>query len=480
VPVRIDWSCADGGSGIAYCPRDETITSQGAGPRRTDQARDAVGLESAPRTSPAFNLDSLAPAAGAMRTPSPDATVAPNPTFVWAPSTSTSDRSGLLQYELMVRVGGGSYQAIARLPHQSSAREYRATRQFGPSLPNNTAMRWYVRTYDRAGNVGGSEGSSRAFRIDPTVPGPPTITGGPAGPTNAAAPTFAWTGNQPGYAWTVSAAGAQTSLVSGSGPQTQALLPPLPDGEYTFSVSQVTAAGVKGVEATRSFEVDTVAPPAPVITGRPTFPTADTTPAFSWSTEPGAFSRWRVLAAGGGALQSVDSPLASATLGPFGAGAYSFRVAQVDAAGNESAAAVEGFSIVGGAAAGRRVALPRQNAGRLRPRAGKLLYTRRPILRWRGGPPGVTVYNLQVFRVAQARAAAGAGPSARKIYSVFPSRRRYKMPARKILPGTCYVWRVWPFVGRRFTGSPLGVSNFCVASAKAIKRAEARRRARAR
>jgi hypothetical protein len=54
------------------------------------------------------------------------------------------------------------------------------------------------------------------------------------------------------------------------------------------------------------------------------------------------------------------------------------------------------------------------------------------------------------------------------------------MPARKILPGTCYVWRVWPFVGRRFTGSPLGVSNFCVASAKAIKRAEARRRARAR
>ena len=45
-------------------------------------------------------------------------------------------------------------------------------------------------------------------------------------------------------------------------------------------------------------------------------------------------------------------------------------------------------------------------------------------------------------------------------------------------PGTCYVWRVWPFVGRRFTGKPLGVSNFCVASKKVLRqKAEARRRA---
>ena len=42
-------------------------------------------------------------------------------------------------------------------------------------------------------------------------------------------------------------------------------------------------------------------------------------------------------------------------------------------------------------------------------------------------------------------------------------------------PGTCYVWRVWPFVGRRFTGKPLGVSNFCVASKKVLRqKAEAR------
>jgi hypothetical protein len=104
------------------------------------------------------------------------------------------------------------------------------------------------------------------------------------------------------------------------------------------------------------------------------------------------------------------------------------------------------------------------------------MLTRRPVLRWRGGPDA-TVYNLQVFRVLRARTAAVTHP-VKKIYSVFPSKRRYRMPKAKMLPGTCYVWRVWPFVGRRFTGKPLGVSNFCVASKKALRqKAEAKRRA---
>jgi predicted phage tail protein len=268
-------------------------------------------------------------------------------------------------------------------------------------------------------------------------------------------------------------------VITGSGPQTQALLPPLPDGEYTFSVSQVTSFGAKGVEATRSFEVDTVAPPAPIITARPAFPTSSATPGFTWSVEPGSFSRWRVVGAGGNALQASDTPLTSATVGPLGSGAYNFRVAQVDAAGNESASAVEAFSIVGAVAARRKapLSLPKQNAGRLRPRAGKRVLTRRPVLRWRGGPDA-TVYNLQVFRVLRKRTVADATPPVKKIYSVFPTKRRYKMPKAKMLPGTCYVWRVWPFVGRRFTGKPLGVSNFCVASRKALRqKAAAQRRA---
>lgn len=477
--VRIDWSCSDsGGAGIASCPPDETISSQGTGPRRTRHATDRAGNESGSRTSPAFKLDSVAPGPGAMRVPTPGATVAPEPTFVWGPAPG-GDTSGIDRYEVMVRIGG-SYRAVARLSH-TGAGEYRTTRQAGvynQAFPNNTELRWYVRTYDRAGNVGGSESQSRAFRIDPTVPGPPAFTAGPNGPTNVAGPTFAWTGSHPSFAWAVSVAGTERVVVSGSGPQTQALLPPLPDDDYVFSVSQVTSFGRKGVEATRSFQIDTVAPPAPVITARPPFPTTSPTPGYAWTVEPGSFSRWRVVGAAGSALQSSDTPMTSATVGPLGSGAYNFRVAQVDAAGNESASAVEAFSIIGPSAARRRapLSLPRQNAGRLRPRAGKTMLTRRPVLRWRGGPDA-TVYNLQVFRVLRART-AGATHPVKKIYSVFPTKRRYRMPKAKMLPGTCYVWRVWPFVGRRFTGKPLGVSNFCVANKTALRqKAEAKRRA---
>ncbi len=93
------------------------------------------------------------------------------------------------------------------------------------------------------------------------------------------------------------------------------------------------------------------------------------------------------------------------------------------------------------------------------------------------------MYNLQVFRVLRNRTAGRATPSVKKIYSVFPAKRRYKMPSVKILPGTCYVWRIWPYVGSHFTGTPLGVSNFCVASAKRLRQkaaADAKRRSRAR
>jgi hypothetical protein len=482
--LTVDWSCSDpGGSGIEACPPDEAVGTQGAGQRRQGRARDRAGNVSGLATSPTFNFDAARPNAGPMRSPSPGAIVAAEPTFVWGPATG-GETSGFNRYEVMVRISG-TYRPVARVAHRAGTPQYSSARDprvYASPLPKDTDLRWYVRTYDNAGNAGGGESQSRAFRIDSTVPGPPAITGGPSGPTNVAAPTFTWNGNQPSYAWSVSVGGTETSLVSGSGPQKQASLPALPDGDYTFAVSQVTGPGARGAEATREFQVDTVAPPAPVITARPPFPTASPSPSFAWTTEAGAYSRWRVIAPGGGSLQSSDTPLTSATVGPFANGAYNFRVTQVDPAGNESAPALEPFSIAGAVTPARRtpLALPRQNAGRLRPKAGALLLTRRPILRWLAGPRGTSLYNLQVFRVSKTRTVGRATPAVRKIYSVFPKARRYKMPKVKILPGTCYVWRVWPFVGNKFTGTPLGVSNFCIASKKRLRQealADARRRA---
>ena len=44
-----------------------------------------------------------------------------------------------------------------------------------------------------------------------------------------------------------------------------------------------------------------------------------------------------------------------------------------------------------------------------------------------------------------------------------------RAPKKKLRAGTCYVWRVWPYTGQAFTPKPVGVSNFCTASAKVIR-----------
>jgi hypothetical protein len=343
-----------------------------------------------------------------------------------------------------------------------------------------------VRTVDRAGNVSPNS-SVRSFTIDSTRPPAPVITAGPEGFTNVAAPAFSWTSLAPGaFAWDVTAVGAEDPVQSGSGAATSATLRPLPEGEYAFRVSQTTAFGAESAEASRSFTVDLTPPARPLITARPPSP-AGPSPAFAWSAEPGTFSRWVVIGPGGGAIQASDTPAASATLGPFAPGAHLFRVSAVDPAGNASEPASEPFTVAGAAAAAQPAArrratagaLPTRNARLLRPRAGKVLPTRRPVLRWAKGPAGTRLYNVQVFRVVRKR--AGTAPAVRKVLSAFPDSRQLRAPSRKMAPGTCYVWRVWPYVGARFATAPLGVSHFCIAGrsvlAKAAAAAASRRRA---
>jgi hypothetical protein len=207
--------------------------------------------------------------------------------------------------------------------------------------------------------------------------------------------------------------------------------------------------------------------------------------------EPGAFARWQVLGSGGAVNQATDTPAGSATVSPLPNGAYVFRVVQIDAAGNVSPAASDPFSIAGAAPAAKVASLtsllPLRNAKRLKPRAGRTLPTRRPVLQWIKGPKRTTVYNLQLFKVVRKR--PNLAPIVTKVYSAFPRSTQFRLPKSKTRPGTCYIWRVWPYTGKRFTKSPLGISNFCIASkaklakaarAAAKKKAKARARARAR
>jgi hypothetical protein len=490
-PVTISWTCSDaGGSGIAACPGNEEISAQGPGPIRPAQrAQDLAGNLSEPVDSQPFKIDSVAPSANLQQDPPNGSEFAAMPTsFRWVQEGEATPGSGLAGYVLQWRTAasdGDDWQQMAT--GNSAAGDNVANPTVSlPDAWKGKELEWRVITFDRAGNSAPSTSPPYRFTVDPTVPPAPVITGGPSTPIRFTSPTFSWSGSQETYLWDLFIPGRSNPVRSGGGPATDATLHSLGDGNYTFRVIQVTPFGVRSEGATRSFEVDTTPPVAPQITARPPFPASGVI-TFGWTTEPGAFSRWQIVGAGGAAvIGPSDTPLNSVSIANLADGAYSFQVLQVDAAGNASASTSEPFTVTTPLAPGQSPStsprvqpeflLPTQNAARLRPKAGKTVPTRRPVLSWRRGPRGTRLYNVQIFKVVKKR--RGAAPTVKKVYSGFPSKRQLRAPKSKMQPGTCYVWRVWPYTGTRFTPKPLGISNFCVAKASVLKKKAAQAAAR--
>ena len=169
----------------------------------------------------------------------------------------------------------------------------------------------------------------------PTV----SINSGPVGATADATPTFAFARTGGGA--------VECSIDTGSasyGPCSNQLAHTpgsnLADGPYTFRVRVSNAAGEQ--TATRSFSVDTTAPPVSVSSG-PNGPTNQVRPSFGFSAEAGASVQC-----------SIDS--GSAAYGPcsaasthqpgsdLAAGGYTFRIRATDAVGN-SAVATRTFTV---------------------------------------------------------------------------------------------------------------------------------------
>jgi hypothetical protein len=92
------------------------------------------------------------------------------------------------------------------------------------------------------------------------------------------------------------------------------------------------------------------------------------------------------------------------------------------------------------------------NPARLSPVRGLTLQTLRPLLKWKGIGKRARLYNVQIFL------------GSRKIVSAFPRTAAYRVPAGRLKPGKSYLWRVWPYVGRKYTKKPLGVSYFRTAA----------------
>ncbi len=492
-------ACADAVAGVsgAQCA-DRSWTTEGdfAAGSASIQITDLVGNASIIAIPQAFGYDSTRPltsVGGGTSPVTPGALVASEPAFEWSPGVDVL--SGVDRYQLVFSTDanfGDEYnptggQVIANRDSVGGVGNYTAARDPGLRplpLPNNVALKWWVRSIDKAGNVRIS--SAFDLKIDPTVPPAPAITGGPSAPTRDNAPTFTWQGAQTNFHWEVTTAGSQQPIRQGGGSATQTTLSALPDGDYTFRVTQITQAGQSSAEASRSFKIDTTPPVAPTILARPTYPAISATPAFTWLTEPGAFSRWILRTAAGAVVAGpIDAPVARADMPPLSEGVYSFQVEQIDVAGNVSPPTTESFTVLAPLVAAPSptlsprtallAALPKQNALRLTPKAGRTLPTLRPTLRWKKGPRGTKLYNLQIFKVTAKK--SGARPTVRKVLSRFPRGRAFRAPKKGLKAGTCYVWRVWPYTGTAFTTRPVGVSNFCVASKRTLRAWALRKRA---
>jgi hypothetical protein len=169
---------------------------------------------------------------------------------------------------------------------------------------------------------------------------PPTIAG-PTGPVNSP-PSYTITGDPAAHIdWAVCPDGS-INCVQGMG-DGQTVTGPLPsgaastaDGLYLLSATQTL--GVDKATAVVSFTLDRSAPPVPTNV-RSTGAAGASRPSFAWTpAEPGGTFNWDIRSAGaigGPAADSGSATTGAATVGTALAdGSYTFRVHQLDAAGN--------------------------------------------------------------------------------------------------------------------------------------------------
>jgi hypothetical protein len=182
-----------------------------------------------------------------------------------------------------------------------------------------------IRAVDAAGNADPSP-PERAIVVD-TQPPDTSITGGPPSMSSDSTPTFSFVASEPGARLECHVDDAEFA------PCTSPLAAgPLADGDHTFEVRAVDAAGnADPAPAVTSFTIESRPPQTTIASGPPAV-TSDPTPTFTFSaSEPGTHFECRI----------VDAPFADCT-SPYTVpalpdGTYTLEVRAIDAAGNVDA-----------------------------------------------------------------------------------------------------------------------------------------------
>lgn len=239
----------------------------------------------------------------------------------------------------LVAVGlGGTAPVITSVtPSSGPASIWTVTASTGTTTPSGSGtlqlkLQNSSGIQDRAGNSfsGPVPAAGATYTIDKTAPAAPVISSGPAASpawTTSTNASFGFTGE-----------GSSSFLCKLDGGSFAACASPknyggLAQGSHTLQVEQVDQAGNTSPAASRTWQIDTVAPAAPTLTGKPSDPTNQTTGTFSFTDEPGA--TFLCKRDGDPAFTACSSGVSYSSLGM---GSHSFQVEAKDAAGNIGAA----------------------------------------------------------------------------------------------------------------------------------------------
>ena len=220
-----------------------------------------------------------------------------------------------------------------------------------------------VKVVDRAGNSSGV--TDFGWTILPPPPPKPKINSAPPGLTKQTAATFTYTDTS-SVTFMCSYDGAAFSACGTGTSASNANPGPLADGTHTFQVKAKQGASAMSAADSRTWTVDTAAPPAPTFTQKPTNPTTDKKATLAFTDAESGVTFQCKLDAGASASCSSSVKYNNLTQG-----SHTFCVQALDKAGNGSTAACYTWQIGPGAA-------PFTMAGS--PLSGSLLYPGGPAV----------------------------------------------------------------------------------------------------
>jgi hypothetical protein len=191
----------------------------------------------------------------------------------------------------------------------------------------------HVRATDGVGNVTSASSYPASTFTTDTVPpaSAPAITSKPASNTSQTSATFAFGDTESGVAGFLCR--VDYGYLPCSSPSTYSSLA---DGNHTFSVEAVDAAGNAGPATSYGWTVDRTPPPAPTFTATPPDPSTDASASFAWSD--GESNVTYLCSEENGAFSPCSTPL-TYNVQTTNNGQHWFAVEAVDAAGNVSPAA---------------------------------------------------------------------------------------------------------------------------------------------